>query len=155
QGAIQFINTTNEPLVREEANGSLSPGLALKWGYLRAAQGSGHQNEDFVVTLRHQARYSDGTPVTAGSVVTWVHYLLKLGAIPLGGVNPKVTAAGKWTVRFHLSKPNPTMPLTMVSITPASPKFVAHPALFNRQGTGGAGPYMVDMSKTVLNNIVT
>lgn len=43
-------------------DGTVAPALATSWSYV------GTGNETFEFTLRHDARFSDGTPVTASAV---------------------------------------------------------------------------------------
>ena len=59
-----------EPLIRENSNGSYSPGLASSWKYV------GTGNTHFEMTIRSGAEFADGTPVTAQAVVNSLKYSL-------------------------------------------------------------------------------
>jgi ABC-type transport system substrate-binding protein len=48
-----------EALIHMKPDGSLAPGLATSWHYV------GKGNTTFTFTLRHDAMFSDGTPVDA------------------------------------------------------------------------------------------
>jgi peptide/nickel transport system substrate-binding protein len=137
------------PLIHNKPDGSFSPGLAVKWRYV------GKEHKIFEVTLRRNARFSDGTPVTATAVATWLDYYLKAQNFASGvlGPNPKFQAIGKWTVRTTMTVPNPSMPLLFSEENVnwgfvASPAAVSNPDLFTK-GSYGAGPYTLDYSNTV------
>ena len=51
-------------------DGTISPALATSWRYV------GTGNTTFEPTLRHDARFSDGTPLTASAVKAYFGYLL-------------------------------------------------------------------------------
>lgn len=112
-------------------------------------------NKDFEFTLRRDARFSDGTSVTAGAVVGWLSYFAKANG-PFAttfGPNPSFEAVGKWTVRIHVTVPNPSIPYQLSEAGRnwgyvASAKAVTDPSLF-ATGSYGAGPYMLDPSRTV------
>lgn len=136
------------PLIHDNPNGSFSPGLALKWHYV-------HGHKLFVLTLRHNARFSDGSKVTASAVVKWLNYYLKANNFASGllGPKPKFSAQGKWTVKIKMEVANPDLPLLLSEENVewgfvASAKAVAKPSLFSH-GTYGAGPYKLDYAKTV------
>jgi peptide/nickel transport system substrate-binding protein len=139
--------------------GVAAPGLATSWRYLKSSP----PNTKFEFTLRHNARFADGTPVTAQAVETWFNYLAKS---PLSanwasyfGVLKSVQTVGKWTVVIQLKSPSPNVPYGLTNInlgfgTPASPKCVAHPSKLN-SGDCGAGPYMVDSAQTTTGSKYT
>jgi peptide/nickel transport system substrate-binding protein len=136
------------PIIHDNPDGSFSPGLAVKWRFV-----GGHKVFEF--TLRRNARYSDGTPVTAANVVSYLNWFAKTKSIFAGllGPKPKFRAVDKWTVRITMSVPNPSMPLLLSeeNVTwgfVASPKAVANNKLFDR-ATYGAGPYKLDYAHTV------
>lgn len=130
------------------SNGSIVPGLAVSWHYAGG-------NSVFEFTLRHNARFSDGTPVTAAAVVSWLNYYYKSKNVFSAqlGTNPKFQALNEWTVRVKLAAPNPGLPYLFSEANVnwgfvASPKAVANPKLMQNE-TYGAGPYMLDPSKSV------
>src|SRR5246127_4165948 len=62
------IDLAYESLTHQEPNGDIGPGLATSWHYI------GNTNTEFSLTLRPNARFSDGTPVTASAVKAWLDY---------------------------------------------------------------------------------
>jgi peptide/nickel transport system substrate-binding protein len=151
----------HESLIHWNADGSFSPGLARSWRYLKAKAGSGRANKDFELTLRRNARFSDGTPVTAQAVKTWLEYVSRTSGpslVYMGGQIASVEALGTWTVRIHLNFPNPVLPYTLSDVYNwggvNSPNAVATPpTLLTR--SFGAGPYMLDPAQTVANDHYT
>jgi peptide/nickel transport system substrate-binding protein len=146
----QILSIAYEPLIYDNPDGSLAPGLALKWGFVK-----GKGLKVFDLTLRKNARFSDGAPVTAQAVAGWLtyYYNSKNSQSGILGPNPKFKATGKWTVRITLTIPNPALPrlLTQQGVNwsfVASPQAVANPDLFTK-ATYGAGPYMLDYGNTV------
>jgi peptide/nickel transport system substrate-binding protein len=136
------------PLIHDNPDGTFSPGLATSWRYVK-----GHKN--FELTLRQNAKFSDGEPVTAQAVVGYLRYYLnaKNFASSLLGPNPKFKAEGKYKVLITMTVPNPVMPLLLSEENAnwgfiASPKAVANPKLF-ANASYGAGPYKLDFSKSV------
>lgn len=141
------LSLMDAPLLHQNPDGSISPGLATSWHYVGG-------NKNFALTLRHDARFSDGTRVTAQAVKTWLTYFPKAGyslASMLGKVR-SIDTPTKWSLVIHLQSPNPIIP-TILSEGfnwgyVVSPNFVTKPSLFASQG-GGAGPYKLDQSQTV------
>ena len=134
------------PLIIQGPNGQFTPGLAQSWSY-------GANNESFTITLRPGVKFSDGTPLNAQAVKTWVQHEMKPGN---GGATwmpnlQSVEATGQNTVTFTFSKPTPDMPMvlgqTLALGMIGSPKAVAAGTL--TKTTAGAGPYMLDQSATV------
>src|ERR1700722_12653875 len=62
------IDLAYASLTHQEPNGDIGPGLATSWHYI------GTTNTEFSLTLRPNARFSDGTPVTASAVKAWLDY---------------------------------------------------------------------------------
>ncbi|MCV5977521.1 ABC transporter substrate-binding protein, partial [Escherichia coli] len=58
---IQVIRDLFEGLVNQDAKGNLVPGVATRW--------QSNDNRVWTFTLRDNARWSDGTPVTAEDFV--------------------------------------------------------------------------------------
>jgi peptide/nickel transport system substrate-binding protein len=148
---------TNAALIHENQNGTFSPELATSWGYV----GSGEKTFQF--TLRHNARFSDGTLVTAAAYKTWLTYYNKVeGGLTFVnfGTHPisSITTSGKWTVVIHMSFPNPGVvwALSDANNTAAieSPELVAHPSEMSTE-TDGAGPYVLDVSQSAAGSVYT
>jgi peptide/nickel transport system substrate-binding protein len=139
--------------------GVAAPGLATSWRYLPSSPA----NTMFEFTLRHNARFADGTPVNAQAVATWFKYLAK-GPLASDwadyfGVLKSVRTEGEWTVVVQLKTPIPNVPYGLTSIdggfgSPVSAKCVAQPSLLN-SGDCGAGPYMIDASQTTTGSKYT
>ena len=143
-----FMDLAYEPLIRLEPDGSLGPGLATSWKYVGGGQ------ETFELTLRPDAKFSDGSPVTPQSVVDSLNYVKKAKG-PVGVyVNTIKTAkaVGKDKVRLELVQPDPTIALVLTQrfligdiIGPAG---IKDPEALGTT-TAGAGQYMLDPKQTV------
>lgn len=130
------------------SNGSVKPGLAASWHYI------GRGNKNFELTLRHDERFADGSPVTAAAVKNSIEYFANNNPALGSAMGPvrAITTSGRWTVRIQLKSPNPILPLTFSN--GLNWGFVIGPkALANRSSIGtttdGAGPYTLDQSQTV------
>lgn len=154
----QWRTLSNTSLIHIKPNGSYGPGLAVSWGFLNAPGQA--PNENFKLTLRHNARFSDGTPVTAQAVVTWLNYFAKQPGLfqPQMGPIKSISATGKWTVEIKLKAGNALVPYLLSEAgnwgAVESPYAVAHPKAMATQ-TFGAGPYKIDPSETVANSSYT
>lgn len=143
-----------EPLLKGRPDGSFVPGLATSWRYIKAKAKSGRANKDFEITLRRNARFSTGELVTASAVKGYFEYVYRAKGPTWNylGPNPTFEAIGKWTVRIHMTVPNPNVQFLLAQhmgwglIAPPAP--VADPKLFETQ-TWGAGPYLIDLSASV------
>jgi peptide/nickel transport system substrate-binding protein len=144
-----ILTIAYEPLLYADPQGKIGPGLAEKWGYV------GDDYKVFELTLRPDARFSDGSPVTAAAVVKWLNYFRE-SKNPMSGLmgpDPKFEAVDKRTVRITLTAPLPGMPalLSQTGVNwgfVAAPKAVSKPDLFTK-ATYGAGPYMLDYGRSV------
>jgi peptide/nickel transport system substrate-binding protein len=129
-------------------DGSISPGLATSWHYI------GKTNTEFSFTLRQDARFSDGTPVTASAVKAWLDYayFTVKGYITGSLALKSIDTVGKWTVVLHLSAPNSGVPYLLSEAEMfgfiGSPKAIAHPSALGT-GTDGAGPYIAVPSQSI------
>lgn len=137
---------SNEPILQTQPDGSFGPGLATEFGYV------GDGNTTYEFTLRDDAKFSDGTPVTASAVKGWFEYVSKAGG-PVSGYLPikSIDTPDDRTVRINLSAPDPEVSFLMAGQNwgfVSSPKAVADPKLLTK-GTYGAGPYMLDPKETV------
>lgn len=150
----QWRSLSNASILHVKPNGTFGPGLATSWHFYSTGRGA---NKDFQFTLRHDAKFSDGSPVTAAAVVTWFKYFQSQSGLfqpqmgPIRGFN----AVGKWTVQIHLNTPNPLVPYLLSEVgnwgAVESPNAVANPSSLST-GSYGAGPYMLDASQTVANS---
>lgn len=149
----QISSLSYAPIIHLAPDGTLQPGLATSWHYV----GSG--NETFEFTLRHDARFSDGSYVTADGVAKWLTYFVHAGGDSSQNLGLKsATTTGKWTVVLHLGAPNPIVPLLLTEFLNigfvGSPDAAAHPAQLNT-ATDGAGPYVEVPAQSVANSQYT
>lgn len=148
-----YLALANEPLTYLEANGSIGPGLATSWGYV----GSG--NTEFELTLRPNAKFSNGKPVNAAAVKGWLEYFSHAGGPFATDIQLKsIETQGTSKVILHLSSPNPVIPYLLSQVynigDVAAPAGIQNPKSMATQ-TFGAGPYMIDQAETVTNNKYT
>lgn len=120
---IQVIRDLFEGLVNQNEKGQLEPGVATKW--------QSNDNRTWTFTLRDNARWSDGSPVTAQDFVySWQRLVDPKNTSPfawfaaLAGINNAqaiidgkmpadklgVTAVDDRTLRINLDKPVPYFP---------------------------------------------
>lgn len=142
-----------EPLINVKPTGGYSPGLATSWRYV------GRGNTTFELTLRKNARFSDGTAVTADAVKTWLDYFAEAGGPFVARMGPlkAVKTVGRWTVRLELGAPNPGVVDVIATQNwgaVASPKAVAKPSTLGSKAYG-AGPYTLAPSESVTGDHYT
>ncbi|WP_158558161.1 ABC transporter substrate-binding protein [Spongiactinospora gelatinilytica] len=144
------VELAYDPLIQLKPDGSLTPGLATKWGYV----GSG--NKVFELTLRSGVRFSDGSSLTAQGVADYFAYFAKAGGLGASRVQnfEKVAVTGPLSLRITLKSANPEL---AYMLTPGfaignviSPNGLKDP---NRLGTStaGAGQYVLDAGQSVTN----
>lgn len=138
-----------------QPDGTFTPGLAEEFGYV------GEGNMTYELTLRAGVKFSDGTPLDAEAVKTYLDYQRSqtLGSMAPLFINvDTVTATGLLTVRITLKSPDPSLTFNFAQAfgggNIASPKAVADPTLLDA-GTAGAGPYMLDPGQTVAGDHYT
>ena len=142
------IDLAYESLTHQEPNGDIGPGLATSWHYI------GNTNTEFSLTLRPNARFSDGTPVTASAVKAWLDYAyFKVKGYITSSVALKdISTNGNYTVVLHLAQPNSLVPYLLSEADMwgyiGSPKAIAHAATLGT-GTDGAGMYVAVPSQSV------
>ena len=134
-------------LIHIRPDGSFAPALATSWRYV----GSG--NTTFELTLRKDARFSDGTPVDAQAVKKWLIYFSgEKGAFAKNIPFKTIQTVGRWKIVLHLSRAEPNLPFLLSE--PFESGFIGSPRALSKPEqlkthTFGAGPYMVDPSQTV------
>lgn len=147
---------TNAPLVHLKRDGSFSaggPALTTSYRYV----GSG--NDTFELTLRRNARFSDGSPVDAAAVKKWLTYFpTENGPVSSQMQIESIETKGRWKVVLHLASPNPNVPW-LLSETPkwgavSSPKALENPEVLGTK-TIGAGPYTLDPARSATGNQYT
>jgi peptide/nickel transport system substrate-binding protein len=140
-----------EALTHQAADGSIQPGLAASFRYV----GTGHRV--FAFTLRPNVRFSDGTPLTAAAVKTWLTYFERTGGPFVSQMGPisSIDTVGQRTVVLHLGAPNPNVPAVLSENFNwgfvESPNAVADPVRLATT-TDGVGPYVLSRAGTVPGN---
>jgi peptide/nickel transport system substrate-binding protein len=146
----QFIGIPYDTLIRLDAKGEYQPDLATKWSY-------NDTSTEFTMTLRKGVKFSDGTAMTADSVVKSIEYMIESGVN--GGTwlgkDTTVKASDDSTVVVSLAEPNSTLPYLLSQRTHLgaviNPKGLADPTSL-KSSTFGAGQYVLDTAKTVAND---
>jgi peptide/nickel transport system substrate-binding protein len=144
---------------------SFGPSLATSWRWVKGPANSLQAHKILEFTLRHNARFSDGTPVTAKAIKLWYDYLIGYGRKQYGANGEQfifgvplrsVTTVGRWKVVVHTKSPAPRLPesLSYGVSGPASPRCARDPGLLTKIPCG-AGPYMVDFADTVAGDHMT
>lgn len=149
-----------EPLVALDENEELAPALATEW---EVAPG----NESITFTLRDDAKFSDGTPVTAEAVKTWLDYKATVaGPVDnlLGGIE-SVEVVGDNQVKVTAKDPNPTIAAAFSPKGAAPFGMIVNPKAIERvksgakgyleRSTAGAGMYVLDPKQTVKDDHCT
>ncbi len=142
-----------EPLLRVRADGSFEPALASAWS-LSA------DSKEATFTLRRDAKFSDGEPVTAAAAKASIEYWRnKKGPFSVNLANvTSVDVIDSHSFKVKLSSPNPAL----LNLFEAywlvgdliSPKALATPDILGTQ-TFGAGPYRLDPAATVTGKMYT
>ena len=153
QNDAWFDQLAYEPLIVRKSDGTMAPGLATSWSY------QGTDNKTFVLHLRSGVKFSDGSTLTAKTVVDHFGYVEKAhGQLAPFLTGDTFTATGPLTVRITAAAPNPNFPLlfTQDYIVGGiiSAKGLASTAQLGTH-TFGAGPYMLDASATVTGDHYT
>jgi peptide/nickel transport system substrate-binding protein len=144
-----------DPLVIMNGDGSFSPGLAEKFGYV------GKGNQTYELTLREGLKFSDGAVLDAKALKENLDYTRSqtLGtATTLLAAVKNVEVTDPRTVRLTLSRPDPGLTFYFAQAFgagyPISPKSLDKPATLDA-ATAGAGPYMLDPAETVAGDHYT
>jgi peptide/nickel transport system substrate-binding protein len=174
--ACRLVNTDQlgylpgyAPLIRAKSGGlanapsDFAPALATSWKLSR-------NNKTLTLTLRHDARFYDGTRVDANAILTWLNYLNQnVYAKGISSIGPvrSITRSGKWTVIITLETPDPFLVKAFSSgevgtywawpASPAAVKAILSNTSGNvlQKGTFGAGPYVLDPSHSVIGDHCT
>ena len=142
-----------EPLVRTDADGGFSPGLATSWELA-------DDSMSVVFNLRENAKFSDGEPVDAEAVKKSIEYWVSRKGPFSSNLSSlaAVEVTGPYQVKVSLSEPNPDL-VTQFDATwlvgdIISPKAVDAPESL-LTGTYGAGPYVLDPEATITGKSYT
>jgi len=147
------LSPAYEPLIRTQADGKFAPGLATAWQISA-------DSKEATFTLRQNAKFSDGEPVTAEAVKKSVEYFVgKKGPFSANlSTMTGIEVLDKYKLKVKLSAPQPGL----LSLFDAyfnsgdiiSPKALENPA---QLGTAsfGAGPYKLDTAATITGKSYT
>jgi peptide/nickel transport system substrate-binding protein len=136
-------------LIQETPDGQLAPGLATSWKYI------GTGNKTFQMTLRPGVKFSDGTPLTAAGVVSFLEAFKKSNYAPYVSEMASIKATGPLTVQ--ISSPGTSIFPDFFASNGDGAGQVVNPNLLATPNklaseTAGAGPYMLDTADTVPNS---
>lgn len=146
-GALDY-----DSLIYQLGNGQYTGDLASSWGYA-----AGSKNEVFDLTLRKNVHFSDGSLMTADSVVKSLEYFK-------GADGPQATylanltsakAAGTYAVQLTFSAPEPNLPFLLSQYQDIGqiigPKGLADPKTLTTT-SDGTGPYVLSAAQSVANS---
>ena len=143
-----FYSLAYAPLIHQLPNGKFAPGLATSWRYFPTGKG---RNKGFELTLRHNAKFSDGTPVTATAVANDLNaYATGTAAFATWlGPKPSFNADGKYKVRIRTQIGTPS--LDYILSDGGLWGWIVAPAAVSDQNSRHAdhvwaGPYKLDSS---------
>lgn len=146
-------NLAYEPLIVQASDGTLKPGLATSWSF------TDDRNTALRLQLRPGVKFSDGSALTAQTVVDFFTYFTK-AAGPNSALltGAKFAATGPLAVTITLPTPNPDFvtQLTQHSMLSQviSSSGLRDPVKLGTQ-TFGAGPYRLDTAQTVTGDHYT
>jgi peptide/nickel transport system substrate-binding protein len=136
-----------QSLIDVGAKGQLVPAIATSWKYTDST------NEKFVVELRKDVKFSDGSKLDATDVAKSITYF-KTGTSATVGAFTGITAkaTGKYEVTITSASPNPIIP-TLLTPNYLGGDIISAAGLAKPSellaSTSGAGPYKLDPSSTV------
>lgn len=142
-----------EPLVRERADGSYEPALAASWKVTP-------DFKEVTFTLRSDAKFSDGEPVTAAAVKkSFEYWRSKRGPFTVNFLAvTSVDVLDAQHLSVKLNEPQPAIVGLFNGYWNAaaiiSPKAIDTPAVLGTQ-TFGAGPYKLDTAATITRKSYT
>ena len=142
-----------EPLIRVRADGSFEPALATAWAISA-------DSKEATFTLRKDAKFSDGEPVTAEAAKKSIEYWRnKKGPFSVNLANVSaIEVLDSHRFKIKLSSPNPALLNLFEAYWLAgdliSPKALANPDSLGTQ-TFGAGPYKLDTANTITGKSYT
>jgi len=148
--ASQYVDLAYSNLIHWNGDAEFVPELAESFEFV------GEGNTTFQIDLRDDVKFSDGTPLDAAAVKTYLEYFQTangpFGATAANLIESIETPAAD-TVVVHFSAPNPDAPLAFAeggfwgSIV--NPSILADDPEALGTTTAGAGPYMLDTAATV------
>ncbi|WP_327725542.1 ABC transporter substrate-binding protein [Streptomyces europaeiscabiei] len=149
-----FFDLAYAPLIHINQKGEFEAGLAESWEYL-----DGNEHRVFQLSLRTDARFSDGTPVDAEAVKAWLEYFMESGG-PFSsafGKGATVETPSDRKVVLRMKTPNTDVAWQLSQTNGAG--FVAATAGLKgkalTRSTFGAGPYVYDAGESVPGDTYT
>jgi peptide/nickel transport system substrate-binding protein len=146
-GAIDY-----DSLIYQLGNGQYAGDLATSWSYQ-----AGSKNEVFDLTLRKGVSFSDGSPLTAASVVNSLEYFKQADG-PQAGYLAALTSAkatGANTVELKFAAPEPNLPFLLSQYQDIGqvigPQGLANPKTLTTT-SDGTGPYVLSATQSVANS---
>ena len=141
------LSPAYEPLIRTQADGKFAPALATAWQISA-------DSKEATFTLRQDAKFSDGEPVTAEAVKKSIEFFVaRKGPFSTNlATMTGIEILDKYKFKIKLSAPQPGL----LSLFDAyfnsgdiiSPKGLAKPEQLGT-ATFGAGPYKLDPATTI------
>jgi peptide/nickel transport system substrate-binding protein len=149
---IAFGALDYDSLIYQLGNGQYVGDLATSWGYA-----PGSKNEVFNLTLRNGVHFSDGSLLTAASVVNSLEYFKKADGPQAGylATLASAKATGPVTVQLTFSAPEPNLPFLLSQYQDIGqiigPQGLASPKTLTTT-SDGAGPYVLSAAQSVANS---
>ncbi|MCX5241349.1 ABC transporter substrate-binding protein [Streptomyces prunicolor] len=148
-----FFELAYDTLIRQAPNGTYTPALATKWGFV------GSDSKTFDLTLRSGVKFNDGSALTADGVKKSLQYYAKAGGPLAADLAPvgSIDAVSPLQLRIHLKTSDPLLPLYLSRPTTGeiiSPVGLARTSELGTT-THGAGPYVIDTAQTVSGQTYT
>lgn len=149
---FELPQAASYPLLADQFTCFISPGSTDVEGDLASSWKASDDQKEWTFTLKDNAKFADGTPVTAEAVKLSFERLLKIGQGPAEAFpkDLKIDAPDEHTVKFTLSQPFAPFLYTLANdgasiINPAVLKeHAADDARgFLAQNTAGSGPFML------------
>lgn len=138
-----------DSLIYQQGDGSYVPDLATSWGYA-----PGSHNQVFNLTLRPDVHFSDGSVMTAKSVVASLEYFKNAHGPQSSylATMTSATATGPDTVQLKFAAPEPQLPFLLSQYQCIGqiigPQGLAKPASLNTT-SDGTGPYVLSPTQSV------
>ena len=146
-GALDY-----DSLIYQLGNGQYVGDLATSWGYAPNSK-----NEVFNLTLRNNVHFSDGSLLTAASVVNSLEYF-KSADGPQAGYLAALTSAkatGTDTVQLTFAAPEPDLPFLLSQYQDIGqiigPQGLANPKTLTTT-SDGTGPWVLSAAQSVANS---
>ena len=142
-----FLMPAYEPLLRTRPEGGFEPALAQSWSV-------SPDNREATFTLRKDARFSDGEPVTAAAAKKSIEYWIgKKGPFSTNlATLTSIDLVDDYTFKVKLSSGNPNI-LSLFDTYWLSGDLISPKALDVGANLGvqtyGAGPYVLDAANTI------